>query len=71
MPIVADALCTAYWGSTGYRPASQMCVGNYTGGVDTCQGDSGGPIMSALSGYADNWVTGVQVALTRRGGRNP
>lgn len=65
LPIVADALCASVWGSS-FKPATQLCIGNFSGGVDTCQGDSGGPQLSSLGGYADTWVAGLQVGLTRR-----
>lgn len=64
LPIVAEAVCNRVWG-TGYQAATQVCVGNWTGGVDTCQGDSGGPVLAGLNGYSDLWTTGLQVALTR------
>ena len=42
MPVVADAGCSASYGS-GFDPSTMLCAGD--GVHDTCQGDSGGPLI--------------------------
>ena len=43
VPFVSDATCdNAY---PELAPATEICAGYASGGVDTCQGDSGGPMV--------------------------
>lgn len=44
LPIISDADCAAYYGSST-DGASEVCAGVPEGGKDSCQGDSGGPLM--------------------------
>jgi secreted trypsin-like serine protease len=50
VPIVADADCTAAYGSE-FMPPGQICAGDLVnGGVDSCWGDSGGPLFVPSAG---------------------
>lgn len=44
LPIISDADCAAYYGSST-DGAWEICAGVPEGGQDSCQGDSGGPLM--------------------------
>lgn len=44
LPIISDADCAAYYGSST-NGAFEVCAGVPEGGKDSCQGDSGGPLM--------------------------
>jgi secreted trypsin-like serine protease len=48
VPFVSDSVC-----GRAYRelaPATEICAGYTSGGVDTCQGDSGGPMVKNVGG---------------------
>jgi secreted trypsin-like serine protease len=61
VPIVADAACSANFGTideaAAFDAATMLCAGvldtdeipNTTNGIDTCQGDSGGPLLAAAA----------------------
>lgn len=52
---------------TYFAAATQLCAGNYSGGVDTCQGDSGGPVLASLSDGSGGGYPGVQIGITSYG----
>jgi secreted trypsin-like serine protease len=43
VPFVSDASCRSSYPELA--PATEICAGYASGGVDTCQGDSGGPMV--------------------------
>jgi secreted trypsin-like serine protease len=49
VPVVADSTCASEYGSD-FDPATMVCAGFQSGGVDTCYGDSGGPLEAPLDG---------------------
>lgn len=59
LPLRADAICSAYYG-TRYKSARNVCAGgkvNTANAPDTCQGDSGGPL--ALDGGGGYELVGL------------
>ncbi len=65
LPIIADALCEATYGSD--VDSTVICAGLEEGGVDACDGDSGGPLVVpdgngwALAGVV-SWGDGCGLA---------
>jgi secreted trypsin-like serine protease len=50
IPVVADSVCSAYFGEAIYDDTFQLCGKSATGKPDTCQGDSGGPLIGGAAG---------------------
>jgi trypsin len=50
VPRIADPDCSASDLGSDFLPATMLCAGSLSGGIDTCQGDSGGPLAAPAEG---------------------
>ncbi|MBJ7471818.1 MAG: serine protease [Solirubrobacteraceae bacterium] len=68
IPIVADSVCSSYFGAAIYDDVFQICGKAPSGKPDTCQGDSGGPLIGGPQG-AERLVGVVSFGPTSCGER--
>jgi Trypsin len=66
--VISDSTCSGDYGSD-FDPATMVCAGFQSGGVDTCSGDSGGPLQAPLQGggYRLVGITGWGFGCARPG----